>query len=330
MKWRSKSILWFASFLLVAQVVPLFQEPAWTQESYPSKPITFVVGYPPASAIDLVARKLGQEITKATGKAVIVDNRPGASGMMACQFVARAPADGYTILLTPIATHAANPHLFKKLPYSPEKDFLPVTVLGRNALVLVVRPESPIKTVRDLVQQMRERHGKMTFGSGSVTTRAGAELLRAMTKTEAVHVPYKGDPPALNDIMGGQIDFMTVNFVPGIPLIKSGKLRALAVTSPSRIRVLPDIPAVQETPGLEGYEMTTAAAAFVPAGTPAQIVSRLNTLLVSAANTEEVKKFMESTGGEVVTGSPKGLEELIRKESAKWARIVKAAGIEPE
>jgi tripartite-type tricarboxylate transporter receptor subunit TctC len=177
---------------------------------------------------------------------------------------------------------------------------------------------------------MRERPKKLTFASGSVTTRAGAELLQEMTKTEAVHVPYKGDPPALNDIMGGQIDFMTVNFVPGVPLIKSGKLRAIAVTSTSRIRALPNIPTVQETPGLEGFEMTTAGAAFVPAGTPAAIVLRLNKILSTAANSDELKNFMESTGGESLSSTPKELEQFVRSEHAKWARIVKMAGIEPE
>jgi tripartite-type tricarboxylate transporter receptor subunit TctC len=330
MKLRSKSILWFAALLLVAQAVPLFQEPAWTQESYPSKPITFVVGYPPASAIDLIARKLGQEITKATGKAVIVDNRVGAVGMIACQFVAHAPADGYTVLLTPTNTHAANPHLYKKLPYSPEKDFAPVGGLGKNGAVFVVRPDSPIKTVRDLVQLMRARPGKITFASGNVTGQAASELLRAMTKTEAVHVPYKGEPPALTDLMGGQIDFMAANLVPAIPLIKSGKLRAIAVTTLSRNSLLPDIPAVQETAGLEGYEMTTAGAVFVPAGTPAPIISRLNSLLVSAVKSDEYRKFAESVGSPASVSTPEALGQLIRSEYAKWARIVKAAGIEPE
>jgi tripartite-type tricarboxylate transporter receptor subunit TctC len=267
-----------------------------------------------------------------TKQPVIVDNRPGANGFIGAQAAARAPADGYTVLITTNTTHAANQSLFKKLPYSPEKDFAPVALLSKIPLALVVRLESPIKTVEDLIQLMRSRPGKVTFASGSSSTRAGAELLRTMTKCDAVHVPYKGDPAAMTDVMGGQVDFMTVNLAAATGMIKGGKIRAVAVTSTARVPAFPDIPTVRETKGysLENYEMTAWLAAFVPAHTPPQIVSRLNSLFLSALKAEDVKQFFHDTGALVTPSSPEELGQFVRSETAKWAGIVKTAGIEAE
>jgi tripartite-type tricarboxylate transporter receptor subunit TctC len=302
------------------------------QDQFPSKTVQFILPFAPGTGTDLSARKIGNELTRTTKQPIIVDNKPGASGFIGAQAAARAPADGYSVLITTNTTHAANQSLFKKLPYSPEKDFMPVALLSKIPLVLVVKQDSPIKNVKDLVQMMRARPGKVTFASGSSSTRAGAELLRSLTNCDAVHVPYKGDPAALTDVMGGQVDFMTANLAASTALLKSGKLRPIAVTSAARVPAFPDIPTVRESTGLglENYEMTAWLAAFVPAHTPSQIVSRLNSLFLTALKAEDVRQFFHDTGALVTPSSPEELAQFVRSETAKWAGIVKTAGIEAE
>jgi tripartite-type tricarboxylate transporter receptor subunit TctC len=329
---NKNNIMLVTALLLVLALNPVLSDLARAQVQYPSKTIQILLPLAVGTAGDLGARKLAGEITRITKQSVIVDNKPGASGFIGAQAAARAPADGYTVFITSNTTHAANQSLFKQLPYSPEKDFAPVTLIAKIPLVLVVRNESPIKTVADLVQLMRSRPGKITFASGSSSTRAGGELLKMMTKCEAVHVPYKGDPAALVGVMGGEVDFMTVNPIPASPLIKSGKIRPIAVTSTERVQAFSNIPTVRETKGygLENYEMTAWSAAFVPAHTPAEIVSHLNNIFRTALKAEDVIRFYTEPGGLVTPSTPEELGQFVRSETEKWAEIVKAAGIEPE
>ena len=305
-----------------------FGGPASAQ-SYPAKPVTFIVPFAAGSATDQLARALGNSITQETKQAVIVDNKAGASGMMAAQAAAKAGADGYTVLITTNTTHAANEHLYLKLPYDPVKDFVPVTGLGKGAQVLVVKADSPYKTVADLVAKATKEPGKLSFGSGSSSSRVAGEMFKQLTHTDILHVPYKSNPNALTDLLGGQIDFMITDTATGVPQIKGGKLRALGVSTTRRIAMLNDVPTLEEA-GVKGYDMGYWFAAYVPAGTPAPVVTRLRELLISGTNNAAAKAFFESTGSDAWTTTPDELAKFQQAESQKWGRVIKAAGIEPE
>jgi tripartite-type tricarboxylate transporter receptor subunit TctC len=298
-------------------------------QTYPAKPITFIVPFAAGSATDQLARALGNSITQETKQAVIVDNKAGASGMMAAQAAAKAPADGYTVLITTNTTHAANEHLYKKLPYDPVKDFLALTGLGKGGQVLVVKAESPYKTVADLVAKAKREPGKLSFGSGSSSSRVAGEMFKELTHTDILHVPYKSNPNALTDLLGGQIDFMITDTATGVPHIKAGKVRALGVSTTKRIAMLPEVPTIDEA-GVKGYDMGYWFAAYVPAGTPAPVAARLRELLVSGTKNAAARSFYEGTGSDAWTTTPDELVKFQAAESQKWGRVIKAAGIEPE
>ena len=215
-------------------------------QGYPAKPVTFVVPFAAGSATDQLARALGQSITEQTKQAVVVDNKAGASGMMAAQAAARAAPDGYTVLITTNTTHAANEHLYKKLPYDAVKDFQPVTGLGKGGQVMVVNMASPYKTVGDLVAGAKKAPGKLSFGSGSSSSRMAGEMLKQLSDTDILHVPYKSNPMAITDLLGGQIDFMITDTSTGMPQVKAGKLRALGYSTQKRSSQLPDVPTIDE------------------------------------------------------------------------------------
>jgi len=298
-------------------------------QAYPSKPITFVVPFAAGSATDQLARALGQSISEQTKQAVVVDNKAGASGMMAAQAAARAPADGYTVLITTNTTHAANEHLYKKLGYDPVKDFVPVTGLGRGGQVLVVRADSPYKSVADLITDAKKRPGKLSFGSGSSSSRVAGEMFKQLTQTDILHVPYKSNPNAVTDLLGGQIDFMITDTATGVPQIKGGKLRGLGVSTTRRNALLPDLPTLDEA-GVKGYDMGYWFAAYVPAGTPAPVVTRLHELLATGTKSAPAKAFFEGTGSDPWTTTPDELAKFQNTDAQKWGRVIKAAGIEPE
>jgi tripartite-type tricarboxylate transporter receptor subunit TctC len=304
--------------------------PAQAQGKYPEKPVTFIVPFAAGSATDQLARALGASLTADTKQAVVVDNKAGASGMLAAQAAARAAADGYTVLITTNTTHAANEHLYKKLSYDPVKDFMPVTGLGKGGQVLVVRPDAPYKTVADLVGRAKKEPGKLSFGSGSSSSRVAGEMFKQLSGTEILHVPYKSNPQALTDLLGGQIDFMITDTATGVPQIKGGKLKALGVSTTKRIALLPDVPTIDEA-GVKGYDMGYWFAAYVPANTPAPVVARLRELLVAGTMSASAKTFYESTGTEAwTTATGDELAKFQAGEAQKWGRVIKAAGIEPE
>jgi tripartite-type tricarboxylate transporter receptor subunit TctC len=261
---------------------------------------------------------------------VIVDNKAGASGMMAAQAAARAPADGYTVLISTNTTHAANEHLYKKLPYDPVKDFVPVTGLGKGGQVLVVRADAPYKSVADLLAKAKKEPGKLSFGSGSSSSRVAGEMFKQLSHTEILHVPYKSNPQALTDLLGGQIDMMITDTATGVPQIKGGKVKALGVSTTKRIALLPDVPTIDEA-GVKGYDMGYWFAAWVPANTPAPVVARLRELLASGTRSASAKSFYESTGTEAwTTASSEELAHFQAAEAQKWGKVIKSAGIEPE
>lgn len=298
-------------------------------QAFPAKPITFVVPFAAGSATDQLARALGQSLTEQTKQPVVVDNKAGASGMMAAQQAARAPADGYTVLITTNTTHAANEHLYKKLPYDPVKEFVPVTGLGKGGQVLVVKTESPHKSVADLVAFAKKNPGKLSFGSGSSSSRVAGEMLKQLAGVDILHVPYKSNPLAITDLLGGQIDLMITDTSTGVPQVKAGKLRALGFSTQTRSPQLPDVPTIDEA-GVKGYDMGYWFAAYVPAGTPAPVVAKLNELLVAAVKSAPAKSFFEAGGVAPWTSTSDELAKFQTAETLKWGKVIKAAGIEPE
>ncbi len=282
------------------------------------------------SATDQIARALGNGVTAEAKQPVVIDNKAGASGFIASQQVAKAPPDGYTVLITTNTTHAANEHLFKKLPYDPVKDFSPIAALGKGGQIMVVNPTSPAKTVAEFVALAKKEPGKLSFGSGSSSSRMAGELLQQLAGIKLLHVPYKSNPLAVTDLLGGQIDMMITDTATGLPQVKAGKLRALGVSGAQRSPLAPEVPTIAEA-GVKGYEMGYWFAAYAPAKTPPAVVKRLNELLVKAAKSEAAKTaFYEPSGTEVFTTSPEELAKFQHGESQKWGRIVKAAGIEAE
>jgi len=318
-------------FPLAALAAAIAVAPLLAQaEAFPEKPITFVVPFAAGTATDQIARALGTQITAETKQAVVIDNKAGASGFIASQSVAKAPADGYTVLITTNTTHAANEHLFKKLPYDPVKDFAPVAALGKGGQIMVVNPSFPAKSVAEFIALAKKEPGKYSFGSGSSSSRMAGELLQQMADIKLLHVPYKSNTLAVTDLLGGQINMMITDTATGLPQVKAGKLRALGFSSATRSALAPDVPTIAEA-GVKGYEMGYWFAAYAPAKTPPAVVKRLNELLVKAAKSEAAKTaFYEPTGTEVFTSSPEELAKFQAGESQKWGRIVKAAGIEAE
>ena len=298
-------------------------------QDFPAKGITLVVPFAAGSATDQLARALGQSLATQTRQAVIVDNKPGASGFLAAQYVAKAPADGYMVLITTNTTHAANEHLFKALPYDPVKDFAPVTLLGKGGQIMVVNPQVPAKTVKEFIALAKKEPGKYTFGSGSSSSRIAGELFQQMAGVQLLHVPYKSNPLAITDLLGGQIDMMITDNATGLPQVKGGKVRALGLSSLKRTPLAPEVPTIDEA-GVKGYEMSYWFAAYAPARTPSAVVKKLNEFLVAATKSTSAKSFYESTGTEAVVSTPEELAKFQAAESLKWGRIIKAANIQPE
>ena len=298
-------------------------------DEFPAKPITFVVPFAAGSATDQIARAVGQGVSEATRQPVTIDNKPGASGFLAAQQVAKANPDGYTVLITTNTTHAANEHLFKTLPYDPVKDFAPVTLLGKGGQIMIVNPKVEAKTVGEFVALAKKNPGKLTFGSGSSSSRIAGELLQQMAGIQILHVPYKSNPLAINDLLGGQIDMMITDTATGLPQVQGGKVRALGVTDTKRSPLAPDIPTIDEA-GVKGYSMGYWFAAYVPARTPPAVVKRLHELMVAATKGPAAVNFYKTSGVDPATSSPDELAKFQASESQKWGKIVKAAGIQPE
>ncbi|MBX3660433.1 MAG: tripartite tricarboxylate transporter substrate binding protein [Ramlibacter sp.] len=324
MKFRTRPLL--LALTAVLGSAPLLA----AAQAFPDKPITFVVPFAAGSATDQLARVIGQAVAAEARQSVVVENKAGASGFIASQQVAKAAPDGYTVMITTNTTHAANEHLFKKLPYDPVKDFAPLTGLGKGGQIMVVNPSLPAKSVAEFIALARKEPGKYSFGSGSSSSRMAGELLQQMAGIKLLHVPYKSNPLAITDLLGGQINMMITDTATGLPQIKAGKLNALGFSGNKRSPLAPDVPTIAEA-GVPGYEMGYWFAAYAPAGTPAPVVKRINELLVKAVRSESARTaFYAPTGTEPFTTSPEELARFQAGESQKWARIIKAAGIEAE
>jgi len=299
------------------------------QAQYPDKPITFVVPFAAGSATDQLARALGAEVTRITKQTVVVDNKPGASGFIGAETVKKAAPDGYTVFITTNTTHAANEHLFKKLPYDPVKDYLPVTGLGKGGQIMIVNLDVPAKSVAEFIALAKSKPGKVSFGSGSSSSRVAGEMFQQMAGIELLHVPYKSNPLAINDLLGGQINMMITDMATGLPQVKGGKVRALGVSTLARSPQVPDLPTISEA-GLKGYDMSFWFAAYVPANTPPAVVNRLHDVLVEATKGTTMQGLYSTTGIVPFVTTPAELGKFQAAESEKWKAIIKKAGIEPE
>jgi len=318
---RSLALVACSAFALLGAPSALAQAP------FPTKPVRLVVPFPAGGTTDILARAAAQKLSETLGQQVIVDNRPGAGGNIGAELVAKAPADGYTLLMGTVGTHAINPSLYAKMPYDHVKDFAPVILVAGVPNVLVVNPDLPFKTVADVVAYAKANPGKLNFASsGSGTSiHLSGELFKVMAGVQMTHVPYKGSAPALTDLIGGQVQLMFDNLPSALPQIKGGKLRAVAVTSTTRAAALPDVPTVAES-GLPGFESSSWFGILAPAATPKDIIAKINTDVQKWLSTPEAKEKLLGQGAIAAGGSPDDFAKHIQAETAKWAKVVKESG----
>ncbi|MDR0226411.1 MAG: tripartite tricarboxylate transporter substrate binding protein [Burkholderiaceae bacterium] len=306
--------------------------PALAQGNWPTgKPITYLVPFPPGGNTDTLARVIAQPLSKALGTPVVIENRGGAGGSVGSALAARAPADGYTILGGTISSHAINVSLYSKLDYDPVKSFTPVAMLGSGPLVLVVPAASPYKTLADVLAASKAKAGGLTSASpgNGTSNHMALELLAYQTGVKFTHVPYKGSGPAVQDVIGGQVDMMFDTALVVGPHVQSGKLRPIAVTSSKRLESLPDVPTIAEA-GEKGFDMGSWQAVFAPAGTPKPIVDRLHAEIMKIVATPEVQARLKNFGMLPSQMTPAELGDYQKAEVAKWGQVIKAAGIKAE
>ncbi|MGE0311987.1 MAG: Bug family tripartite tricarboxylate transporter substrate binding protein [Lautropia sp.] len=298
-------------------------------DDFPSRPITFVIPFAAGSGTDQLARAVAVSVGASAGVPVVVDNKAGGSGVIAAQAVARAAPNGYTVLITTNTTHAANEHLYRKLPYDPVKDFTPLTLLSKGQMLLLVNPSSASTSVADLIAAAKKTPGKLTFGSGSSSSRVGGELFRQMTGIDVVHVPYKSNPFSITDLVGGQIDYMFADTSTAIPQVRSGKLRALGASGAKRLANVPEVPTIDEA-GVAGFDVSYWTAAYLPAGAPPAVAAKLREWLQKAAKGPELAALQAISGTETVVSSGDELAAFQASESRKWGTVIRAAGIVAE
>ena len=308
---------------LSAQV--LAQAPA-----YPSKPIKAIVPFAPGSATDQIGRAFAQKMAENLGQPIVVENRAGVNGMLGADAVAKSPADGYTILVGTNSTNAALKSLMKKLPYDQDTAFAPIAYLGSVPLIVGVNNEVPVKTLKELVAMAKAKPGQMTFASASTSQRVSTEMLTSMADISMTHVPYKGGPAAMTDLIGGQVNLFTADFAVMLPQVKAGKVRGLAVTSTQRSKAIPELPTVNEALGLKDYELIAYFALFAPAGTPPEVINRLNRAANAAAADKDILERFAALGFETAPASPEALAQRSKLETAKWAKAIREAKIEAE
>ena len=322
MKFRSVFGSLFAFLLLAASAMVGAQD-------FPSKRITLVVPFPAGSATDGTARRLAGELSRISNVPVIVENKPGADGNIAALHVLRSDPDGYTVFVTTNSTHAANVNLFKTLPFDPKADFAPVTGIATIPMMLAVRSDFPAKTISEFIALTKTRPQPVTFGSGSQTGRGAGELFKEREKLAMTHIPYRGSPMALTDLMGGHVDSLFVDPVSAAGMVQKGDLRVLAVTSAKRASIMPNIPTLDES-GLTGFELTAWIAAFVPVKTPQAAVQKLNALLTGILKDPATATFMGATGATPFPTTPEQLAAFAETDTKRWAKVVEAAKMEKQ
>jgi tripartite-type tricarboxylate transporter receptor subunit TctC len=319
---------------LLLGAAALWAAQAVQAQNYPSKPIRLVVPFTPGGSSDILARAIGQKLSDAWGQPVVIDNVPGAGGSLGADRVAKAPADGYTLLMGHIGTLAVTPSIYPSLPYDPIKSFAPVAWVARVPNVLAVHPSVPAKTLAELLALARAQPGRLNYGSGGNGSAAhiAMEYLKLRSHTFMVHVPYRGTAPAVNDLIAGQIQLIFTGAPAVMPFVKSGRLRALAVSSPKRLPSLPDLPTVAESGGkdLAGFEADQWYGVVAPAGTPAAIVAKLNAQINASLNAPELKARLEAEGAQATPTTPEAFGKLIASEIERWRPVVKAGKVKPD
>jgi len=318
----------FIRTALLAGLAALFAAPALAQDRWPSKPITYIVPFPPGGTTDVLARIIGQKLGAALGTTIVVENKPGAGGNVGSEVVAKAAPDGYTILGGTISSHAINVSLYPKLPYDPVTSFQPITLIGTNPNILVVNASSPYKSVQDITAALKAKPGSLSYASaGNGTSQhLSAELYKYLAGVDMVHIPYKGSGPAIQDVIGGQVPMMFDTSVVAGPHIEGGRLRALAVTSSKRASAFPNVPTMAES-GVPGYDVVSWQAIFAPAGTPKPIVDRLHAEVAKILKEPDMQERLAKLGLDPSGITPAELVAFQKAEIDKWAKVVKAANI---
>ncbi len=299
-------------------------------QAYPNKPIKAIVPFAAGSATDQIGRAFAQKMSETLGQPIVVENRAGVNGMLGADAVAKAAPDGYTLMVGTNSTNAALKSLMKKLPYDQDTAFAPIGYIGSVPLIVAVHNEVPAKNLKELVALGKAKPGQLTFASASTSQRVSTEMLQSLAGIEMTHVPYKSGPAAMTDLIGGQVNLFTADFAVMLPQVKAGKVRGLAVTSLQRSKAIPELPTVNEALGTKDYELIAYFAMFAPAGTPADIIAKLNRALNAAAADKDIQDKFSAIGFETSPGTPEALAQRNKAETAKWAKAIREAKIEAE
>jgi tripartite-type tricarboxylate transporter receptor subunit TctC len=318
----------FVGGILAATTVALLTAPAHA-DSYPSKPITIIVPFGAGSGTDAVTRVIAQPLSVALKQSVVIENKAGANGAIAATQVARSAPDGYTILMSTNSPHSAAPSLNKILNYDPLKDFTPLSRVGSYTFMVEAHRDVPVGSIAELVAYAKAHPGELSYGSGNTSGIVAGETLKRRTGIDVLHVPYKTVPTAMNDVLAGRVSLILTDLTPGLPHVRAGTLKALAVTRIKRSSLVPDVPTLDEA-GVKDFDMDSWAALFAPAGTPPDVIARLNTELRKIIDNPETKARMASLGFEAFSSSPEELGEFTKVQLVKWTKMIKEAGIEPE
>jgi tripartite-type tricarboxylate transporter receptor subunit TctC len=315
-----------ARFIMAVAVFALAAPVALAQQ-YPTRPVRIVIGFPAGGPVDILVRIVAERMQASMGQPFIVENRPGATGSIGAEFVAKSAPDGYTLLAAPSSSHAVSPNL-AKLPWDPQKDFTPIAMIGNVTTLLVVNPQLPVTSVKELVDYARANPGRLNYGTPGTGSNLhlGGEMLKQMAQVDIVHIPYKGIAPAQADMLSGQIQVMLDNIVSAMPNVKSGKVRPIAVTTAKRSELFPDLPTVAEQ-GYPGYAVNAWAVLLGPAGLPADIVNRLNAETIRIVNSPEVKQRFAQLGTEPMSMTPAETGEFMRSERERWAKVIRDGNI---
>ena len=297
--------------------------------AYPDKPISLVVPFPAGSGTDAVGRLFANELSQRLGQQIVVENKPGANATIAANYVARAKPDGYTLFVTTNTSHSAAPWLMKNVPYDPVKDFTPVARGGNLPFILVVNPKLPYKTVSDLVAAAKASPGRITYASGNSTGIVAGATLARRAGVDLLHVPYKGTPQAMTDLIGGQVDFMFTDLASGLPFVQSGQVRALAVSTATRSAIVPDLPSMKEA-GVPDFDLNSWNGFFGPAGLPPEVVTRLNTAINQIVADPAIKKRLADLGFDAFSGTPQDFGQFVASERDLWGRLIRDANIQPQ
>ena len=321
---RSLTILWAATLSLGVMSTQVNAQ----AQGYPNKPIKAIVPFAAGSATDQVGRAFAQKMSEILGQPIVVENKAGVNGMLGADAVAKSAPDGYTLLIGTNSTNAALKSLIKKLPYDQDTAFAPVAYMGSVPLIVAVNNDVPVKSLKEFVDMAKAKPTQVTFASASTSQLVSSEMLASMAGIQMTHVPYKSGPAAMTDLMGGQVNMFTADFAVMLPQVKAGKIRGLAVTSMQRSKAIPELPTVNEALGLKDYELIAYFAMFAPAGTPADIVQKLNAAANAAATDKAILERFSALGFETAPASPEALAQRSKAETAKWAKAIREAKIE--